>query len=307
MLKKILLLTALTTLSLGFGTQTMASDENPSSEGRQLFNSYCFLCHGATGRGNGSLAIKLGITESVADLTDRKYGGMETKELAMLIAGYNRKPSLMPAWGGTLNAKQITAIATYIHTLSLRGSYISGKGIYYSTCAVCHGARGKGGGAVAKQLELTDRIPDLTTPKYTQMSEAKLIETIVNYSTMDDKFEKWDTRLNERALKDVASYIRLNPTGLQTLGNSVNGKTVFLRNCIACHGKEGKGDGILAGLLNATMINYTTKDSANISDTELVHVISMGRGEFMPGWFSELSEYDIRDVAAYVRTLYKKD
>lgn len=304
-LKRILLLTTLTTLVFGLETYAIAADESPSSIGRQLFNSYCFLCHGPSGKGDGRLAKKMGITGSVADLTAEKYGSMGTKELAERIAGYNREPSMMPAWKDTLDVKQINQIASYIHTLSSQQAYINGKQVYYSTCAICHGANGKGGGAIAKQLDLVDRMPDLTEPKYVQMSKSDLVKAIIEYRAKDNKIPIWESQLNAKSLNDVATYIRLNPTGLQTLGNKVNGKTIFLRNCTACHGNEGKGDGALAALLKTKMVDYTSKDSYSISDTQLIHTISMGRGEFMPAWYGELSVYDIRDVAAYVRTLYK--
>ena len=305
-LKRILLLTILTTLMFGCDDNSrIAADESYSATGRQLFNSYCLLCHGSSGKGDGQLAQKLGITDTVADLTSKKYASMGTKKLAELIAGYTRASSMMPAWKDTLDARQINQIATYIQTLPIQQAYINGKRVYYRNCAVCHGSDGKGGGATAKELDLEESMPDLTDLKYVQMSESDLVKTIIEYSTKDDKIPLWESQLNAESLSDVAAYIRLNPTGLQILGNKVNGKTIFIRNCIACHGKEGKGDGALAALLNTKMIDYTSKDSFSISDTQLIHTISMGRGEFMPSWLGELSAYDIRDVAAYVRTLYK--
>jgi cytochrome c oxidase cbb3-type subunit 3 len=297
----------LTALISGFTPPAIADEESPASTGRQLFNSYCFLCHGTSGTGDGNLAAKMGISDVVADLTASKYGAMSSIELAERIAGYKRGASMMPAWKEVLDARQISQIASYVQTLSLKHAYLSGKDVYYSNCAMCHGANGKGTGAIAKQLDLVDRMPDLTSPRYVNMSQPDLAKLITSYRIKDPKKPIWESQLDENALNDVAAYIRMNPKGLEALGNKLNGKTVFLHNCIACHGKGGKGDGPLAALLQVKMIDYTSKDSSSISDAQLIHTISMGVGNFMPAWYRELSEYDVRDVAAYVRSLYKTE
>ncbi|MEH6813111.1 MAG: c-type cytochrome [Motiliproteus sp.] len=308
MIKKVLLASVLFTSTLSLSGILPASETDPIAAGRQLFNSYCFLCHGADGSGNGRLANKLGITDVVADLTLSKYADVSTADLANRIAGYNRETaSMMPKWKDALDDEQILQIATYAKTLSERKSYQDGKNVFYRACAVCHGADGKGGGAIAKQLGLQDRLPNLADEKYVQMSRADLVKAMIAYSDKDAQVPRWGAELDNETLQDVAAYIQLNPTGLRSVGNAKAGQLVFSRSCVACHGKEGKGDGVIAGMLGVKMVDYTSKNSSSITDTQLVHTISMGRGEFMPAWYGELSEHDIRDVAAYVRGLYKKN
>ena len=64
---------------------------------------------------------------------------------------------------------------------------------------------------------------------------------------------------------------------------------------------------MLAKLLEAKMVNYASKSQLGMSDDGLIQIISMGRGQFMPRWLGRLSADEIRDVAAFVRTLYKAE
>ena len=76
--------------------------------------------------------------------------------------------------------------------------------------------------------------------------------------------------------------------------NVFNGKEVFIRECMACHGAAGEG--IMPGMPNF-------KEGATLykSDTELMDIISSGRG-IMPSFNSLITDEDIRDVTAYLRT-----
>jgi mono/diheme cytochrome c family protein len=284
----------------------LAAKEDAASAGRKLFNSYCFLCHAADGSGGGLLARKLNIVSLVADLTQSRYGVMDTSELANRIGGYDRQQSLMPKWAEVLSTEQLTELAEYVKRLGPRYAFNNGKNVYFRNCAACHGADGRGGGAIAKQHSMAMRIPDLTAEKYRNMSPSEMAAAIETYSAQDPKIPDWRKLIKPDDFDDVVTYIRLvHPTGLGAIADAANGRAIFERNCAACHGKQGKGDGVLASLLGVPMVDYTSKSQMEMTDTQLVHVISMGKGQFMPSWFGDLNQYEIQDVAAYVRTLYK--
>jgi mono/diheme cytochrome c family protein len=78
-----------------------------SSDGRQMFDSYCSACHGRTGKGDGPAATAL--TPRPADLTQftKKHGGaafpakdFEDKLNGMAIAAHGSTD--MPVWGPIL-------------------------------------------------------------------------------------------------------------------------------------------------------------------------------------------------------------
>lgn len=93
--------------------------------------------------------------------------------------------------------------------------------------------------------------------------------------------------------------------------NLANGKAKYLEHCAACHGKEGKGDGPDAKDLNPKPRNHTDGNVMNrLRDNYLFTVVknggqAVGKSDQMPGWGNILSDQDITDVIAFVRTLAK--
>ena len=81
---------------------------------------------------------------------------------------------------------------------------------------------------------------------------------------------------------------------LALANNVFNGKEVYLKECISCHGSDGTGE--MPGLPNFVESNVLFK-----SDAELINVINDGKGT-MPGYNGLLTDEQIRDVVAYLRT-----
>jgi len=79
------------------------------------------------------------------------------------------------------------------------------------------------------------------------------------------------------------------------------GKKVAQINCVSCHGKGGKGDGVAAAALNPKPADWTSKKIQGESDGELFWKITTGRGA-MPAW-RHLPESDRWALVQYLRTL----
>ncbi len=87
------------------------------------------------------------------------------------------------------------------------------------------------------------------------------------------------------------------------------GKAKFQQLCAACHGPGGKGDGAAAASLTPKPRNFT--DAAYMSkrtDAQLAAVIKNGGAAngfspLMVAWGSSLSDADIANIVAYIRTL----
>lgn len=82
------------------------------------------------------------------------------------------------------------------------------------------------------------------------------------------------------------------------------GKTLFEKHCALCHGPRGKGDGLeIAGANVADLSSPATQRKLNV---DLLKTMHEGRpGKVMPTWKSRLSDKQLHDVLAYVRTLRK--
>ncbi len=87
------------------------------------------------------------------------------------------------------------------------------------------------------------------------------------------------------------------------------GKEVFAQYCAHCHGAEGKGDGLSAQNLPIKPQNLTEGRVLNALPDHFLHRViaeggqSVGLSPLMPSFVPQLSEMQIRDVLAFVRTL----
>jgi len=82
-----------------------------------------------------------------------------------------------------------------------------------------------------------------------------------------------------------------------------SGKAIYEKQCISCHGADGKGNPAMAKALGEKGLNLTTKDVTQKSDDQLLKVIAEGQGK-MPAQKS-LSKDEQKQVLGYVRSLTK--
>lgn len=112
-------------------------------------------------------------------------------------------------------------------------------------------------------------------------------------------------------LASWAGSLPPEPEGFELGGNAERGAPVYKQYCAMCHGDEGKGDGLAATALNPKPKNLADKAMMEkISDWEIYVVIkeggpAAGLSPLMTSWKAVLSEEQIRDVAAFVRSLAK--
>ena len=89
-------------------------------------------------------------------------------------------------------------------------------------------------------------------------------------------------------------------------GNVESGAGVYRTNCVACHGTKGKGDGPVAPNLTPPPADLTGQTVKQKNDQELLKTIQEGKaGTSMPAWKGGLSDQQIEDVLAYIRTFGK--
>ena len=93
--------------------------------------------------------------------------------------------------------------------------------------------------------------------------------------------------------------------------DAASGKVKYQQFCGACHGLGGKGDGPGAASLKPKPRDHTDgKYMKTLSDDQLFKITKMGgpsvgKSPLMPPWGGALSDQDIKNVIAFIRTLAK--
>jgi len=78
--------------------------------------------------------------------------------------------------------------------------------------------------------------------------------------------------------------------------------SVYKTNCISCHGAAG--DANTPAGKKYSVPPFHGSDAFKKSDAELLEFIKAGKGD-MPAWSDVLSDDEVKDVIAYIRTLLK--
>jgi mono/diheme cytochrome c family protein len=87
---------------------------------------------------------------------------------------------------------------------------------------------------------------------------------------------------------------------------ATEGADVFKANCVACHGEQGKGDGIASGSLDPKPANLG-EVVKQVGDDYLFWRISEGKpGTSMVAWKGVLEEEQIWQVITFIHTLNKQ-
>ena len=86
------------------------------------------------------------------------------------------------------------------------------------------------------------------------------------------------------------------------VGSAKYGKAIYSKNCAPCHGITGIGNGEHAMNLKSKPADLTKYPPWHQSKHFFV-LISVGTKSGMPGWQDLLSQQQIADVLAYIRTL----
>jgi len=87
------------------------------------------------------------------------------------------------------------------------------------------------------------------------------------------------------------------------------GRALYDAHCAVCHGSTGKGDGPGARVVRQPMRDFSDPAAMQaVSDRFLFEMTKKGSSQFgrsnaMPAWGMKLSDKEIHDVVAYIRSL----
>ncbi len=205
----------------------------------------------------------------------------------------------------------------YLHIVSLTVALAahsalaieSGESLYEQHCAACHGAKGSGG--VGVPLALADF--------QSSVSDAYLAKTI-QYGRKGRVMPAFSS-LSSEEITALVGYIRsfsdatpMAENNTPIHGNVVHGGKLFAKHCASCHGTHGeggKGTGVTMSRPRSAPIIAPALNNpgflASASDQLIKTALIKGRASTpMVSFLKQgLSEQDINDIVAYVRSFAK--
>src|SRR3990172_13340210 len=89
-------------------------------EGKKIYATYCVSCHGERGKGDGVVAQSLPVRP--ADHTNGAVMNQLSDQFLLYVitkgGAAMGKSNFMPAWGSSLNDKQIRDIVAYLRSIA---------------------------------------------------------------------------------------------------------------------------------------------------------------------------------------------
>jgi len=195
----------------------------------------------------------------------------------------------------------LTIMSTTGYAEDKKETELSGSDLWAQNCGRCHNFRGpqefndSQWNIIVNHMRVIGGIPG-------NQSRAiiKFLQEANNPPLVPLELET--TKIDEANLADAVQK-----------GNIEKGKEIYDRNCAACHGLYGKGDGPAAVSLRPRPRDLTDHEYVKgLSDEDLFKVItyggsSVGKSPLMPGWGNTLSKDDIIDIITYLRSLSKTE
>lgn len=172
----------------------------------------------------------------------------------------------------------------------------SGGAVFRTWCVQCHGSGAAGAVGYPNLLD-DDWLwgGDIETIHYT------VSHGIRNDADPDARYSEmpaFGEFLEAEEIDQVVQYV-LNISGQpHDAALAAAGETVFMDNCVACHGEDGRGDR-MQGAPNLTDALWLYGGS----EDALRHTVTYARFGVMPAWKGRLTEAEIRAVALYVHQL----
>jgi cytochrome c oxidase cbb3-type subunit III len=206
---------------------------------------------------------------------------------AMLLTGF--PPAFATDTRASTGTDSPETIARERNKPTIRGGIV-----YRAYCILCHGERGDG---QARASKLYGKV------NLNQFNGRDYIEKIIRYGGKavgrSEIMPTWQEELSEEQINDVVEYVAI------VKNQDSRGEVVYKTNCILCHGVKADGKGRASVLFDPPPANLTLSDK-NDEYKKMIITLggkAMGRSEVMPIWGEQLSEQQIDDVVAYLRTI----
>ncbi|MFN8587390.1 MAG: c-type cytochrome [Candidatus Eisenbacteria bacterium] len=204
--------------------------------GQHLFLSYCAMCHGDGGAGDGEVAGRFArdsVIIAALNNSDR-MDKLTAEELRKVIAEggkHNSRSDLMPPWATRLTPEQIDDIVQFVLQLrymnpsvpnSTMQAYLAapegvpadGRVLFVHHCVACHGSEGKGDGPFAAKLLETAKVQPRNLTDAVYFKDRKDSDLFATIALGGGHFKKavqmpaWTQTLSPAQIKSLVAYVR---------------------------------------------------------------------------------------------------
>lgn len=158
-----------------------------------------------------------------------------------------------------------------------------GQRLFLNYCAQCHASDARGGRG----------FPNLGDKDWLYGGSPEAITASIT-NGRQGMMPPWP-QLGDEAIKNVANYVLSLSGRTHDSLLAAQGKEVFMTNCVACHGAEGKGNQALGAPDLADDVWLYGGGQAAVIET-----ITKGRHGVMPAWGAFLGPGKVHLLAAYV-------
>jgi cbb3-type cytochrome c oxidase subunit II len=199
-----------------------------------------------------------------------------------------------------------------------------GKETYVARCLTCHGCAGNGLGSYAGTLIVTPA--DFKQEPFRSMPDDEWFWH-VSEGIQGTIMPTWKTSLSEEERWKVIRYVQQifarpvmhdpdegdPPADYANLTNPLpvtvelldEGKTIFTRECMVCHGDAGRGHGPYGNLLQPGPPDFGDGSYGDFTDADYFWRISEGvPWTAMPSWKVEYGEEDRWKLVHYIRSIF---
>jgi mono/diheme cytochrome c family protein len=248
------------------------------THGQMLFAGHCAVCHGNDGQG---LPV---ITISNPDLM-----AAASDEFLYRTLVRGRGHTAMPGWG-RFSSQEMAHLLTFLRswgstsspegrTPAAQGKASRGEGQFHYLCSRCHGLYGQG-----------DTGPAILNPDFQAAASESFLYAMIARGRRGTAMFGWSAdvapqeRLTETEMADVIAYLRAAAAAPPEVifpgpnfGAAEDGRPLYGRLCVECHGSEGEGLKAPA-LNNQELLNAATNGY-------LFATLTLGReATDMPPW-----------------------
>lgn len=194
-----------------------AGPSDLGGSGKELYDAFCYVCHGIYGRGDGPAAKYL--TPLPPDFTHpATLQGKSVEEIRRHLtpeqdlSERGHTPMLI---GELLDDEMLEETIAYIRTMAVPGRHVSvlaGRDLYNGICWICHGVKGDGQGPAASKLG--DAKPrDFTAPDFHVDGREEEIFRVISSGAEEvihgsSFMIEWGTKLTPQQIHDIIEYLR---------------------------------------------------------------------------------------------------
>ena len=195
-------------------------------DGGHLYREYCANCHGVNGRGDGPDATIF--SHPPRDLHEEFLDKYPTEDLVRRVREGKPLELALDLPALRARATEVEAVVAHLKRLpSIKWKLVeSGRDLYATRCAVCHGPFGKPAAALPEGV----RAPrDLSDPNVQRSVSDQELVILVRHGRQG--MPALTPRIPETAGPPLVAFVRVLSPGF----------TLYDTFCANCHGDDGRG------------------------------------------------------------------